>query len=132
MHFVLQRAAANQLGVFNRLATCGGVDDVGIFAILDAVLNVRTTFMHLVHQTRINACFTQHNRRTVSRIQLEAKLQQLRRQVNHALFIAFADGEQRATLFLHGRVAAQLRFGERFGKGAADAHHFPGGAHFWP
>ena len=41
MHFVLQRAAANQLGVFNRLATCGGVDDVGIFAILDAVLNVR-------------------------------------------------------------------------------------------
>ena len=52
MHFVLQRAAANQLGVFNRLATCGGVDDVGIFAILDAVLNVRTTFMHLVHQTR--------------------------------------------------------------------------------
>lgn len=45
MHFVLQRAAANQLGVFNRLAACGGVDDVGVFAILDTILNVRTTFM---------------------------------------------------------------------------------------
>ena len=88
--------------------------------------------MHLVHQTRIDTRFAQHNRRAVSRIQLEAKLQQLRCQVDHTLFVAFADGEQRATLFLHGRVAAQLRFGERFGKGTANAHHFPGGTHFWP
>ena len=47
MHFVLQGAAADQLGVFNRLTACGGVDDVGVFAILDTVLNVRTAFMHL-------------------------------------------------------------------------------------
>ncbi len=33
MHLVLQRAAANQLEVFNRLTSCGGVDDVGILAI---------------------------------------------------------------------------------------------------
>ena len=32
VHFVLQGAAANQLGVFNRLTACGGVDDVGVFA----------------------------------------------------------------------------------------------------
>lgn len=101
VHFVLQRAAANQLGVFNRLAASGGVDDVGVFAILDTVLNVRTTFMHLVHQARVDARFAQHNRRTVGRIQLEALLQQLRRQVDHTLFVAFANGEQRTPLFFH-------------------------------
>ena len=106
MHFVLQGAAANQLGVFNRLTACGGVDDVGVFAILDAVLNVRAAFMHLVHQTRVDAGFAQHNRSTVGCIQLETKLQQFCRQIHHALFVAFAYGEQRASLFLHRRVAA--------------------------
>jgi hypothetical protein len=51
--------------------------------------------MHLVHQTRVDPGFTQHNRRTVGRVQLEALFQQLGGQVNHALFIAFANGEQR-------------------------------------
>ena len=88
--------------------------------------------MHLVHQTRIDTRFAQHNRRAVSRIQLEALFQQFCRQVHHAFFIAFAHGKQRTTVFLHGGVAAQLRFGKRFSEGAAHAHYFPGRAHFWP
>ncbi|MNZ66943.1 hypothetical protein D3C78_851760 [compost metagenome] len=132
MHFVLQRTAANQLGVFNRLTPFGGVDDVGVLAILDTVLNVRTTFMHFVHQTWVDACFAEHDSRTVGGIQLKALLQQLRGQVHHALFIAFANGEQRTPLFSHGGAAAQLCLREGFCKGAAHAHDFTGGAHFWP
>ncbi len=132
MHFVLQCAAANQLGVFNRLTAFGSVDDVSVLAILDTVLNVRTAFMHLVHQTWIDTGFAQHNRGAVRRIQLETKLQQLRRQVNHALFIAFANGEQRTPLFFHGGAAAELCLGERFREGTAHAHHLTSRAHFWP
>ncbi|MOA34272.1 hypothetical protein D3C78_1556380 [compost metagenome] len=132
MHFVLQRTAANQLGVFNCLTPFGGVDNVGVLAILDTVLNVRTAFMHLVHQTWVDAGFAQHDGGTVGGIQLKALLQQLRRQVHHALFIAFANGEQRAPLFSHGRAAAQLRLRECFCESAAHAHDFTGGAHFWP
>ncbi len=100
MHLVLQRAAANQLGVFNRLATCGSVDDVGVFAILDTVLNVRTTFMHLVHQTRVDTGFAQYNRRTVGRISSKPNFSSFAAR-STTLFIAFADGEQCAALFLH-------------------------------
>ncbi|MNN99847.1 hypothetical protein D3C81_2195970 [compost metagenome] len=88
--------------------------------------------MHLVDQTRVDTGFPQYNCRTVGGVQLETKLQQLRRQVNDALFIAFTHGEQCAALFLHGGAAAQLRLGECFRKGAAYAHHFAGRAHFWP
>ena len=88
--------------------------------------------MHLVHQTWVDPRLTQHNRGTVSRIQFEAELQQFRRQVNNTLFVAFANGEQRAPLFFHRGAAAELRFSERFGKSTAHAHHFPGRAHFWP
>ena len=82
--------------------------------------------MHLVHQTRVDTRFAQHNCRTVGRVQLKALLQQLGRKVNHALFIAFANGEQRTARFSHGRAAAQLRLGKRFCEGTAHAHHFPG------
>ncbi|CGY67841.1 Uncharacterised protein [Salmonella enterica subsp. enterica serovar Typhi] len=88
--------------------------------------------MHLVHQTRVDTGFAQHNRRTVGGIQLEALFQQLSGQVHHALFVAFANREQRTALFLHSGVTAQLCLGERFREGTAHAHHFPGGAHFWP
>ncbi|MNB90571.1 hypothetical protein D3C75_376310 [compost metagenome] len=88
--------------------------------------------MHLVHQTRVDACFAQHNRGTVGGIQLKALFQQFRRQVHHALFVAFTYGEQRTALFLHGGVATQLCFSKGFCKGATDAHHFPGRAHLWP
>ncbi|MNL43936.1 hypothetical protein D3C87_1664750 [compost metagenome] len=102
MHFVLQRTAANQLGVFNRLTTRSGVDDVGVLAILDTVLNVRTTFMYLVDQTRVDTGFAQHDSRAVGRIQLKALFQKFRRQVYHTLFVAFAHGEQRTALLSHG------------------------------
>ncbi|CZY67014.1 Uncharacterised protein [Enterobacter hormaechei] len=88
--------------------------------------------MHLVHQTRVDPSFTQHNCRAVGCIQLEALFKQLGGQVNHALFIAFANGEQRTARFSHGGAAAQLCLGKRFCEGAAHAHHFPGRAHLWP
>ncbi|MNC31881.1 hypothetical protein D3C75_802170 [compost metagenome] len=88
--------------------------------------------MHLVHQTWVNACFTQHNRCTVSRIQVKALFQQFRCQVNHSLFVAFANRQQRTARFTHGGLATQHCFGERFCESATHAHHFTGRAHFWP
>jgi hypothetical protein len=41
------------LQVLDGLTTLGGVDDVGVLAILDAIQNVRTALVHLVHQTRV-------------------------------------------------------------------------------
>jgi len=88
--------------------------------------------MHLIHQTRVDACFAEHNRCAVGSIQLKALLQQLGGEVNNALFIPFAHRQQRTATLLHGGVAAELRFGKRFSKGATNAHHFPGRAHLWP
>ncbi len=89
--------------------------------------------MHLVHQTRVDTGFAQHNRRlrTVGGIQLKALFQQLGGGSPRALSPNFMDRRQRTALFLHGGVAQQLRLSERFREGTADAHHFPGGAHFW-
>ena len=63
-------------------------------------------------------------------VQLKAELQQLGRQIDDALLIAFAYRQQRAAALLHIALSAQHRFREGFGKGTAHAHHFTGGAHF--
>ncbi len=126
MNFVLQRTTTNQLGVFNSLAACRGIHDVGIFAVFQPVLNMWTTFVNLVNQARINARFPQHHGGAMSGIQLKAKLLQLRGQVNDTFLIALTDRQQRASGFLHVALRTQHRFGKGLCKGTAHAHDFTG------
>src|SRR5690606_4691939 len=51
VHLVLQRIAANGIGVRDRLTTFGGVDHQTDLVVLDHVDDVRTTFGDLVHPT---------------------------------------------------------------------------------
>ncbi len=87
-HLVLQGGATQLLGVLDRHPPFGGVDDVGVLAILDAVENVRATFVHLVDQARVDARFTQRDRGAVSGVELVAQLQQLGGQVDYLRLVA--------------------------------------------
>ena len=110
--------------------TLGGVDDVGVLAILDAIQNVRTTLVHLVHQTRVDARLAQSIAcRGGVRLKPSSAAWRPGRPP-----VPCRRGERRAgrDLFSEPGDRPQLRLGIGLGEAAAHAHDFTGGAHFGP
>ena len=129
---MLQGAAAQLLGILDGLTTLGGVDDVGVLAILDAIQNVRTALVHLVDQARVDARLPQGHGGAVGGVEVIAQLQQLGGQVDHPLLVAVANGEQGTPFARHLVTGTQLRLGIGLGKAAAHPHHLTSGAHLRP
>ena len=94
---MLQCPTAQLLGVLNGLTTFSGIDYVGVLSTLDAIKNVRTPFMYLIHQTWVDAGLTQDHGGAVGSIQLKTGFNKLGSQINNPLLVAITNRQQYST-----------------------------------